>query len=255
MKTGQLLFHGGGSDPKIMKRHIRDFTKDKVRVAVLSIGLSNTILTEIREVWEKSTPRHSILQFITLQTGRLEPLAREFLDTADAIWINGGDTRRYHKILCSQPFRQIITQCRVNGGSIGGSSAGALIAPTRCIVWGGKSTSKGNYALNCPYANSEFRNNNSPLRLGTGLRLLDKVLLEVHATEFGRIPRLMEAMTKSRIHIGFAIDEDTFLSFNRVNAFRVSGKGRVFVVRKHQDGFFVRAFTAHQSFRSLPEIR
>ncbi|MEU8837309.1 hypothetical protein AB0C64_43855, partial [Streptomyces sp900116325] len=70
--------------------------------------------------------------------------------------------------------------------------------------------------------------------------------VDVHAAQWGTLPRLIEAVVRSGIRQGVAIDENTLLTVDAGTA-RVSGSGRVHLVRENTE-VSVRAYRAGESF-------
>jgi cyanophycinase len=75
--------------------------------------------------------------------------------------------------------------------------------------------------------------------------------VDVHAAQWGTLPRLVAAVGRGDVPYGVAVDENTLLSVDDGEA-RVTGAGRVHVVRpdsKGDGGVVVRAYGAGEKFR------
>jgi len=66
------------------------------------------------------------------------------LRSCTGIFIAGGDTRQYHRIYACPEVAAIVRERHEAGVPFGGASAGALIAPETCILWGSKVTTAAN---------------------------------------------------------------------------------------------------------------
>jgi cyanophycinase len=58
--------------------------------------------------------------------------------------------------------------------------------------------------------------------------------VDVHAAQWGTLPRLIEAVARGGVRRGVAIDENTLLTVDAGTA-RVSGSGRVHLVQAHAE--------------------
>src|SRR6266446_8217469 len=114
------------------------------------------------------------------------------LEQASGIFISGGDQSRIRTIIGSQT--NTLLRRRLNEGNvvIAGTSAGAT-AIGRTMILGGEGPDV------CA----------SSVRTGPGLGLLPDVLIDMHFSERGRLPRLLSAIALDPGHLGVGIDEDT----------------------------------------------
>lgn len=70
------------------------------------------------------------------EDGNLSPTELEKLRECTGVFMCGGDTRRYHEVYVKSEARGIIADLYQSGRPYGGLSAGALVVPRTCLVWG-----------------------------------------------------------------------------------------------------------------------
>ena len=80
---------------------------------------------------------------------------------------------------------------------------------------------------------------------------LDPPFLDVHAAQWGTLPRLIAAVTRYRLPHGVAVDENTLVEVAADGRAHVSGRGRAHSVRPADagdGGVVVRSYGAGESF-------
>lgn len=203
------------------------------RIALLLTGGSN---------WERYVPRYrdpwmrlgaeEVIPIVPVgDSTTLDEEAVRLMKRCSGIFIGGGDTRRYHKIYANRRIGAIIRTLYESGISFGGVSAGALISPERCIIWGSKvSTPTNEYFLRARQDLAE--DSATELTMGEGLGLLRDCLIEVHFSEFGAFPRLVQSMESTRSTHGIGIDEPICLEIRDRVFVKVHGRGRAYVLKR-----------------------
>ncbi|MDH7483511.1 MAG: cyanophycinase [Spirochaetales bacterium] len=160
------------------------------------------------------------------------------LNSADGLWITGGDQSRILQCLVDpergeSPLLKILCQRasrpHAEGGLVaGGSSAGAAVMSDPMICGG---TSWG--ALTLPVAlNPSQEEISDPLSLSRGLGLFREGIIDQHFDTRARFARLMAAaMRGNHRRLAFGIDEDTALVYEGANrSISVLGSGGVSVI-------------------------
>jgi cyanophycinase len=164
-------------------------------------------------------------ELVELIVSAESPLTREMLEAANAtgILVCGGLTPDYHDSLC------------VDLGWLGyisdndipycGFSAGASIAAREAVI--------GGWLRNIDSQNIEIADENAAedvdlLLVKPGLGLVP-FSVEVHATQWGTLTRLLHAVDAGLTDEGYAIDEDTMLEY-RDGEISVHGAGSVYHV-------------------------
>jgi cyanophycinase len=105
-----------------------------------------------------------------------------------------------------EPLLSLIRARCESGVPFAGISAGALIAPKKNVYWEGEVEDQD-------------------LRVFSGLGLAEGFVVDVHFTEWHRLPRLLEAMKKTGILHGWGIDEGACAVFQDGRFAGVIGRG------------------------------
>ncbi|HEX8857169.1 MAG TPA: hypothetical protein VF752_16360 [Thermoleophilaceae bacterium] len=141
------------------------------------------------------------------------------------VFVSGGLTPLYRELLVEQ-YPDWIPEGIEDGAVYGGFSAGAAIAAERALV-GGWQVERGDLQVQvCPEEASE------DLELVTVLRGLALVpfTVDVHASQWGTLPRLLHAIADGAAPEGVAIDEHTCVEVAAGPQLRVHGLGTAYRV-------------------------
>ncbi|WP_035792455.1 Type 1 glutamine amidotransferase-like domain-containing protein [Kitasatospora mediocidica] len=163
------------------------------------------------------------------------------LDSVDAVLVCGGLTPAYQDAI-AEPLAAYLARRPL---PYAGFSAGAVIAARRALVGGWLSDG----VRVCPEETAEDL---EEIEVRPGLGLVE-VTVDVHAAQWGTLPRLIEAVARDLTTSGVAIDEDTVLAVDGTEA-EVRGLGRVHLVRAGVQGVTVRAYRAGERLR-LGQVR
>lgn len=169
---------------------------------------------------------------------RFEPEA--VLDGVDGLLVCGGLTPAYQDAL-AECLDRLPGLLAARGVPYAGFSAGAAVAARRAVV--------GGWLVDgvqvCPEETGEDL---AEVEVRAGLGLVP-FAVDVHAAQWGTLPRLVAAVARGEAPYGVAVDENTLLAVGGDGA-RVSGAGRVHLVRPAPDGdgVVVRAYGAGEGF-------
>jgi len=206
----------------------------KARIALLLMGGPD---------WEKYVSRYCdpwkrlgvarVIPIVPLKESALSAEALSRLRSCTGIFIGGGDTRKYHEIYTAPQVKTIIQNLFRSGIPYGGVSAGALIVGERCTIWGSKVTTSANeYFVRTSLYCDPAKNGDVHLKVGQGLGLLQDCITEVHFSELGGFPRLIQALEMTESTYGFGIDEPICLEIRDGISARVYGRGRAYFLRR-----------------------
>jgi cyanophycinase len=164
-------------------------------------------------------------ELVELIVSAESPLTREMLEAANAtgIFVCGGLTPDYYDSLCiHQEWLGFVSD---NDIPYCGFSAGASIAAREAVI--------GGWLRNIDSQNIEIADENAAedvelLLVKKGLGLVP-FSVEVHATQWGTLTRLLHAVDAGLAGEGWAIDEDTMLEYHD-GEISVYGAGSVYHV-------------------------
>jgi cyanophycinase len=150
------------------------------------------------------------------------------------LFVCGGETPLYHALLCAD--LAWLGALRAREAPYGGTSAGAMLAPSAAII-GGWQIERGDRPrqLVFPGAGEGL----GPLSVRPGLGLTP-FTVDVHAGQMGTLTRLVNAVAAGLAAEGWAIDEDTQLELAGAGGPRVVGRGQAYHVARTDDGLAVR---------------
>lgn len=136
------------------------------------------------------------------------------IDKAGGIFLTGGDQRRLLSILGGTDTDRAIHDAFVRGACIAGTSAGASAMSGHMLAAGigPEQAEKGG------------------VKLGAGFGLLQRVIIDQHFSERGRLPRLLTVIAQNPYLMGVGIDEDTALVIERGTGLSVVGCGTVTIL-------------------------
>jgi len=159
-----------------------------------------------------------------------EPCPGNVLDDVDGVLVGGGPTPEYHASL--SPLYPRIREQVAGGLPYAGFSAGAAIAATTAIIGGW--TIDG--VVVCP---EETNEDLGPVTVVDGIGLVEGAV-DVHASQWGTLSRLVAVVDAQLAKGGVAIDETTTLMMDGPHR-RVAGAGRVWQVWPAANGVGVTA--------------
>ncbi len=145
------------------------------------------------------------------------------------VFVAGGLTPHYHDALCNDCswFDYLIE----NNIPYAGFSAGAAIAASQAIVGGWQVEIKGRKVA---ILDQDLAENLDLLEVRPGLGLVP-FAVDVHASQWGTLTRLLHALDLGLVVEGWAIDEDTMLHLE-AGQMQVRGLGQAYHVQKSAAG-------------------
>lgn len=132
---------------------------------------------------------------------------------ARVVFFSGGDQRRITACLLNTPLHGALRDLLRRGGTLAGTSAGAM-AVSSTMIAGGPGTGLHGKAK---------------LELAPGLGLLDGAIVDSHFAQRGRWARLLASVARSPGHLGIGVDEDT-AAVVEGGRLRVLGSGHVWLL-------------------------
>jgi cyanophycinase len=218
-ERGWIVVIGGAEDkvgePDILRRFLTVSGGKDARIAVIptASSLDDTGPTYVKLFESLGAKAATSLNYQT----RADTEREDWLETltrATGIFITGGNQLRLSTILGGTPVAQQIRRLNASGTVVGGTSAGAAIAPEHMIAYGetGSTPTAGKVSLT------------------PGLGLTNSVMVDQHFRQRDRLGRLLTALAYNPFAVGIGLDEDTAAFISSDNVINVRGSGAVTVV-------------------------
>lgn len=217
---GKLLIIGGNEDKSGDCTILREFValsggRDScIAVMTTATQLPDEVGQEYRAIfWDMGARVVDVIN-VEKRCGSFDDsLVRRFRDYS-GVFFTGGDQLRLTSILGGSKIDEAIRDCYRRGGVIAGTSAGASVMSHTMIVGGDSSDTP----------------KKSATTLAEGMGLLDKVVIDQHFAQRGRINRLLAVIAQNPNVLGVGIDEDTALVVETGDFCRVIGSQTVTVL-------------------------
>lgn len=217
---GALLLIGGAEDKvgsrAILRRFIELAGGSEARVVIIAAASSYEDLVGRRYIGlftSLGAARAEVLQARDRVEAR-HALPAEQLESATGIFITGGDQLKLTALLGGTPLAEAIRACHQRGGVVGGTSAGASVAPEHMLAYGGGGLSP----------------RRSLMQYAPGLGLVSGVVVDQHFGARNRAGRLMTAVAHNPDLVGIGLDEDTAVEIDSHGHVAALGRGSVMIV-------------------------
>lgn len=218
-KRGWIIPIGGGEKKvrtsDILNRFIELSGGEDARIVIIPTAsrLDDTG-DRYKEVFEKIGVKSAIITKIDTREDCSNEDFLNALENATGIFMTGGDQLRLATIIGGTPAAQIIRRGNANGVNVAGTSAGAAFIGEHMIAFGRSgSTPK-----------------NGMTTLAPGLGLTNRVIIDQHFRERGRLGRLLTALAYNPFATGLGVDEDTGAFIGPDDVIEVVGSGGLTVV-------------------------
>lgn len=136
------------------------------------------------------------------------------LESADGIFMTGGNQLRLSTILGGTPAARAIREASGRGAHVGGTSAGAGFMSEHMIAFGREGL--------LPRAGL--------VSMAPGLGLTNRVIVDHHFAERARLGRLLTALGLNPFAVGLGLDEDTAAFLGPDDVLEVVGSGSITIV-------------------------
>jgi cyanophycinase len=218
---GHLMIIGGAEDKYNERRLLRKFVSlaGESAARILIVPVASDYPEFSADVYTQTFRNLGLQQVKVLRaTSRqavIDADAEGLLKDVTGVFISGGDQMRLVSVLGGTEFARLLEErVRHTPLVLAGSSAGAAGMSATMIVRG--------EATSHPHRNS--------IRLSPGLGILQKIIIDQHFTERGRLTRLITAVSYNPRQLGIGIDENTAVIISHGGTLEVHGHGTVTVV-------------------------
>ncbi|MBY0359954.1 MAG: Type 1 glutamine amidotransferase-like domain-containing protein [Candidatus Obscuribacterales bacterium] len=204
---GTLYLVGGNADTSL-KRFAELAGGENALVAI--IPHASATPKEAADEFANQLASYGVKKTVEILPGSNGTLPKD----VTAVWFTGGDQNRLMRLL-DKDLQKAVVKFLEDGGLVGGTSAGAAAA-VETMIAGGMEDGK-------PKAGS--------LRIGNGLGLLKKRVIDTHSYQYGRPDRIPVYFTMvADVSFGIALDEDTAVEIKGGKAVVYgAGMARVYV--------------------------
>ncbi|GIJ51582.1 hypothetical protein Val02_84680 [Virgisporangium aliadipatigenens] len=210
-----IFLYGGGRDASVYREVYDPFLAALPPSATVAFVVVDSVADGL-ERWIAAVGAAGSVPVLVPPGGTLDVAA---LGDADALFIGGGLTPAY-----ADAIVPVAAELRtwLDGRVYAGFSAGAAIAASAALVGGWRS---GGFEI-CPEDSAEDLDE---LTVRDGLGLVPTTI-DVHATQWGNLTRLMAAVREGRVPHGIALDEHTAVSWSPDGTATVLGRGYAHLV-------------------------
>lgn len=208
----------------------------RARIALLLLPNSARYEARYREAWRTAgageidaiyPPENLVLENEQLRT----------LQRSTGIFMSGGDTSLYRTVYGRSGVARAIRERHAAGRPYGGVSAGAMMACGQLVLEGSTIKTRANeFQLVADSSRASPKFGAPGLTFGKGLGLVHNCVLEPHFTTWGRFPRIVEAMHRTRSRFGLGLDDSVCLEVRGGVRATVRGRGRFYLFRRKATG-------------------
>jgi cyanophycinase len=152
------------------------------------------------------------------------------LKECDCVMLSGGNQMRLTATLGGTSFLKILRERYLNENIVvAGTSAGAMAMSSTMI-----------------YEGNPFRAHlKGEVKITTGLRLIDNIIIDSHFEKRGRFVRLAQAVASNPACIGIGLGEDTGMIITEGNRMEAIGSGLIVIIDGHE--------VMHTNIADIPE--
>lgn len=218
-KTRGYLIPIGGAEGKqkdslILSRFVELCGEEDARILVIpTASMRSETGPEYMTLFEQLGARALCIPVEKREDAFQETMLNK-LEEATGIFITGGNQLRLSTILGGTPVARTIRRRNAEGIPLAGTSAGAAIMSEHMIASGRSGPSP----------------RESGVELAPGLGLTNRVIIDQHFSQRGRMGRLLSALSLNPFACGLGIDENTAAFMGPGGDLEVVGRGTVTVV-------------------------
>ena len=220
---GSLIAVGGGESTDITENSLKIIEKflelsgglNKARIILMTVATDNPEAAQKRyeEVFERLKFNNFKVVNIADRSESYDATILEKIKNATGLYFTGGNQLHITALMGGTPLHHLILEKFNKGLTIGGTSAGAMMMSSSTLLSGLSDLAPG---LN-------------PLKLTSGIGLLDRSIIDTHFSQRGRHGRLLSSVAHNPQVQGIGIDERTAIVVEG-DKFEVIGEGVATVI-------------------------
>lgn len=202
-------------DPAILKRFTRIAGRRRARIAIIpTASRREETGSQYEDLFRGFGVRDvQVLPFETRSDCERKDWM-EVLEEATGVFFTGGNQLRLSTTLGGTPVTDLLRKRNAEGLHIAGTSAGAAFLAEHMIAFGDSGRT--------PRVDM--------VQLSPGLGLTNRILVDQHFRQRGRLGRLLAALSFNPRMIGIGLDEDTAAFLGPDDVLAVTGSGAITVI-------------------------
>ena len=218
---GHLLIIGGVQIPEIEKKFVELAGGPDARIIIIpNAGSEPKLNSEIEQKTFNSLGAKADYILFTRETADDEANLKK-MEWANAVFFTGGDQSDLTRDMLGTKLLQKVFEIYNNGGTVGGTSAGAAVMSEVMIT--------GNELINKDSSKSFVTIEKGNVETKKGFGFLKTVIIDQHFLKRKRHNRTISALIEHPNLLGVAIDESTSIIVNPDDTFEVFGNNQVLV--------------------------
>lgn len=218
---GKLLIIGGVQTPEIEKKFVELAGGSDARIIIIpNAGSEPKLNSEIEQ--KRFTELGAKADYILFSRETADDEANlEKMEWANAVFFTGGDQSDLTRDMLETKLLQKVFDIYNNGGTVGGTSAGAAVMSEVMIT--------GNELVNKDSTRSFITIEKGNVETKQGFGFLKTVIIDQHFLKRKRHNRTISALIEHPNLLGVAIDESTSIIVYPDDIFEVFGNNQVLV--------------------------
>lgn len=218
---GKLVIVGGAQTPAIEKKFVEIAGGSDARIIIIpNAGSEPKLMSEIEQNAFNKLGAEADYILFTKETADDETNLKK-MDWANAVFFTGGDQSDLTRDMLGTKLLQKVFDIYNNGGTIGGTSAGAAVMSEVMIT--------GNELINKDSTVSFVTIERGNVEVKTGFGFLKNAIVDQHFLKRKRHNRTISSLIEHPNLFGIAIDESTAIIVYPDETFEVIGSYQVLV--------------------------
>jgi len=221
---GHLFIVGGGDrDEPLMRRYVelaRDYGSGRIVIFTMASGVPHEVGPELVAEF-KSYGVADVAYYQLTREEAMDPASLKILDGVSAIWFSGGDQAKQTEALLGTPLHKRTLELYLEGGLIGGTSAGAAVM-SEIMITGNEKRAGGEEGTWEVILADDVEHTE-------GFGFVKDAVIDQHFVTRRRHNRLISVVLEFPSLVGLGIEEATAVLVRPDGKYEVLGEGQVIV--------------------------
>lgn len=215
-----LIIIGGAEDKKGKKEILKyvcsriDKEKDILLITAVASEYPEEMCKKYKRVFGELGIKNILFLKINERCDAYLENNVQLVNKANLIFFTGGDQLRITSLIGGSPVYSKLIELAEKGVFLVGTSAGASVMSETMIVGGDDEESPRKCSIN----------------MAPGLGFIDKIIIDQHFAQRGRIGRLFSAIAQNPQILGIGIDENTAIVVTKEGMIQIIGEGAVYFI-------------------------